>query len=118
MSLPGSALIEPFDANPERLEGGAVRVGRYIADHQAMGLLNLRSANPADEGSGPGPEGAMTKLILSEVGTEVASSPIHLNRHDAAFTAGPGFPRTILLLIPPGITTPAALPDTTSTPHP
>src|SRR3546814_11378858 len=28
MSLPGSALIEPFDANPERLEGGAVQIGR------------------------------------------------------------------------------------------
>ena len=31
-----------------------------------MGLLNLRSANRAVAGGGPGPEGAMTKLVLSE----------------------------------------------------
>src|SRR3546814_2952622 len=90
MSLPGSALIEPFDANPERLEGGAVRVGRYIADHQAMGLLNLRSANRAVEGSGPGPEGAMTKLILSEDGHDAAAILTELNGPDAAFMDGPG----------------------------
>ena len=70
MSLPGSALIAPFDAHPERLDGGAARVGRYIAEHQSMGLLNLRSANRAVAGGEPGPEGAMTKLVLSEIGHE------------------------------------------------
>src|SRR3546814_14863273 len=67
MSLPGSALIEPFDANPERLAGGAVRVGRYLADHQAMALLNLRSANRAVAGRGPGPQGARPTMILSHI---------------------------------------------------
>ncbi|HEY9557281.1 MAG TPA: acyl-CoA dehydrogenase family protein, partial [Acidimicrobiales bacterium] len=103
MSLPGSALIEPFDANPERLEGGAVRVGRYIADHQAMGLLNLRSANRAVEGSGPGPEGAMTKLILSEVGHEAAAILTELNGPDAAFMDGPGFVSNSLVLMHRGM---------------
>ncbi len=31
MTMPGAALIAPFDAHPERLDGGAPRVGRYIA---------------------------------------------------------------------------------------
>src|SRR3546814_230088 len=103
MSLPGSALIEPCDANPERLEGGAVRVGRYIADHQAMGLLNLRSANRAVEGSGPGPEGAMTKLILSEIGHEAAAILTELNGPDAAFMDGTGFMSNSLVLMHRGM---------------
>ena len=53
--MPGSAIVPSFDAHPDRLDGGAPRVGRYIAAHQAMGLLNLRSANRAVSGAGPGP---------------------------------------------------------------
>ena len=41
--------------------------------HQAMALLNLRSANRAVAGGGPGPEGAITKLVLSELGHEAAA---------------------------------------------
>ena len=57
MSLPGDALIAPLDAHPERLAGGAGRVGRYIATSQAMTLMNLRSAHRAVAGGGPGPGG-------------------------------------------------------------
>ena len=39
-----------YDANPDRLPGGAERLGRYVAQVQAMGLLNLRSANRAVQG--------------------------------------------------------------------
>ena len=67
---PARAGHRAFDAHPERLDGGAARVGRYVAGNQAMGLLNLRSANRAVSGAGPGPEGAMTKLIISEIGHE------------------------------------------------
>ena len=73
LSLPGSALVEAFDKNDGRLDGGEARIGRYIAQHQAMGLLNLRAANRAVAGSEPGPEGAMTKLVLSEIGHEAAA---------------------------------------------
>jgi alkylation response protein AidB-like acyl-CoA dehydrogenase len=72
MSVPGSALVGLYDANPERLEGGAARIGSYTARQLAMGLLNLRSANRAVAGSEPGPEGAITKLVLSEVGHDAA----------------------------------------------
>ena len=36
-----------FDAHPERLTGGAARLGRYIAEQHTIGLLNLRAANRA-----------------------------------------------------------------------
>ena len=88
MSMPGSALIPVLDANPARLPGGEERVGRYIADHAAMGLLNLRSANRAVAATGPGPEGAMTKLVLSELGHEAVAIQTALHGTDAAFMEG------------------------------
>jgi alkylation response protein AidB-like acyl-CoA dehydrogenase len=90
MSLPGSALIGPLDAHPDRVAGAAARVGRYIAERQAMGLLNLRSANRAVAGGEPGPEGAITKLVLSELGHEAAALLTALDGPDAAFLDGTG----------------------------
>ena len=53
-----------------------------------MGLLNLRAANRAIGGGGPGPEGAMTKLVLSELGHEAAAILTELHGSDAAFMDG------------------------------
>ena len=103
MSLPGVAMIAPFDAHPERLDGGAPRVGRYIAEHQAMGLLNLRSANRAVAGGEPGPEGAMTKLVLSEIGHEAAAMMTELNGPDSLFMDGPGGIGNLLVLMHRGM---------------
>ncbi len=103
MSMPGSALIAQFDAHPDRLAGGAGRIGRYIADHQAMGLLNLRSANRAVAGGAPGPEGAMTKLILSEMGHEAAAVLTELNGPDAAFMDGAAGMSNLLVLMHRGM---------------
>ena len=77
-----------FDAHPERLPGGAGRVGRYIADSEAMVVLNMRSAHRAVVGGGPGPEGNVTKLVLSEVGHEAAAIMAALGGPDTAFTDG------------------------------
>jgi alkylation response protein AidB-like acyl-CoA dehydrogenase len=85
MSLPGEMLIAPFDAHPERLAGGAGRIGRYIADHQAMQVMNLRTAHRAVVGGGPGPEGNVAKLVLSEIGHEAAAILLELSGPDAAF---------------------------------
>ncbi len=103
MSLPGAALIAPFDAHPERLDGGAARIGRYIAEHQSMGLLNLRSANRAVAGGEPGPEGAMTKLVLSEIGHEAAAIMTELNGPDSLFMDGPGAMSNLLVLMHRGM---------------
>jgi alkylation response protein AidB-like acyl-CoA dehydrogenase len=88
MSMPASALVGAFDANADRLTGGAPRVGRYLAQHQANGLLNLRSANRAVAGGEPGPEGAITKLVGSELGHESVAMFTELNGADAAFMDG------------------------------
>jgi 3-oxochol-4-en-24-oyl-CoA dehydrogenase len=99
MSLPGDAFIAPFDAHPERLDGGAPRLGRYIAVHQAMAVLNLRSAHRAVAGGGPGPEGNVTKLVLSEHGHEAAAMLNELSGPDAAFLEGPGAMSGMLVLM-------------------
>ena len=103
MSYPGAAMIAPFDAHPERLTGGAARIGRYIADLQAMGLLNLRAANRAVAGSEPGPEGAMTKLVLSEIGHDAAAILTELNGPDAVFMEGDSFVGNTLVLMHRGM---------------
>ena len=53
MAMPVGAFIAPFDAHPERLPGGAGRVGRHIARTHAMGVLNQRSAYRAVAGRRP-----------------------------------------------------------------
>jgi alkylation response protein AidB-like acyl-CoA dehydrogenase len=98
MSFSPRALVEKFDAHPERLYGGAVRLGRYIADHQAIALLNLRSTHRAVAGAGPGPEGAMTKLVLSEIGHDSAAIMTELNGPEAAFMEGEGLIGNMLVL--------------------
>lgn len=103
MSYPPTALVAPFDAHPERVDGGAARIGRYIALHQTMGLLNLRAANRAVAGAGPGPEGAMTKLVLSELGHEAAALLVQLGGPDAAFIEGDGIITYTLLLMHRGM---------------
>jgi alkylation response protein AidB-like acyl-CoA dehydrogenase len=90
MSLPPATFIEPLDAHPERLPGGVGRVGRHISRVQAMTALNLRSAHRAVAGGGPGPEGNITKLVLSETGHEAAAIAVALAGPELAFLEGPG----------------------------
>jgi alkylation response protein AidB-like acyl-CoA dehydrogenase len=99
MTLPGEALLAPLDAHPERLAGGAVRVGRYIAENEAMALLNVRSAHRAVAGAGPGAEGNVTKLVLSENGHEAAAILVALNAPETTFLDGPGGMAGLLALM-------------------
>jgi len=99
MSMPGDALIAPFDAHPDRLAGGAGRIGRYIADHQAMSVMNLRTAHRAVVGGGPGPEGNVAKLVLSEIGHEAAAILAELSGPDAAFLDETGFMTGTMVLM-------------------
>jgi alkylation response protein AidB-like acyl-CoA dehydrogenase len=99
MGPSGPALVSSFDANPDRLTGGAARVGRHIAQEQAMSLLNLRSANRAVAGNEPGPEGAITKLVSSELGHEVAAVLTELNGPEVAFMDGPSAVSNMMVLM-------------------
>jgi alkylation response protein AidB-like acyl-CoA dehydrogenase len=99
MTLGGDVFIGPYDAHPERLAGGAVRIGRYLATSHAMSALNLRSAHRAVAGAEPGPEGAITKLVLSELGHDAAAMSAALAGPDAAFLDGPGAMSGTLVLM-------------------
>ncbi|MEO5900133.1 MAG: acyl-CoA dehydrogenase [Ilumatobacteraceae bacterium] len=79
------AIIKLLDANPDRLPGGAERIGRYLATNQAMSMLNLRTAHRAVAGGAPGPEGNITKLVLSEAGHEATAIVSKLSGTDTAF---------------------------------
>ena len=98
MATPGDVFIKPFDAHPERLSGGAGRIGRYIAVNQAMTIMNLRTAHRAVAGGGPGPEGNVTKLVLSESGHEAAAIGAELAGPDAALMDGANAMTGMLIL--------------------
>jgi 3-oxochol-4-en-24-oyl-CoA dehydrogenase len=100
--MPAEAFIAPLDAHPERLAGGAGRVGRHIARTHMMGVLNQRSAYRAvagGDGHGPGPEGNITKLLLSEIGHETAAIMAELAGPDGAFLEGTGAMAAMLVLM-------------------
>jgi len=99
MTMPVQAFIAPLDAHPERLAGGAGRVGRHISRTQALGVLNQRSAYRAVAGGGPGPEGNIAKLLLSELGHETAAIMAELAGPDAAFLEGEGAMGATLMLM-------------------
>jgi 3-oxochol-4-en-24-oyl-CoA dehydrogenase len=99
MALPGTAFIGPLDAHPERLPGGASRVGTHIARTQAMSALNLRSTYRAVAGGGPGPEGNVAKLLLAELGHEAAAIMAELAGPDGAFLEGAGAMAATLVLM-------------------
>jgi alkylation response protein AidB-like acyl-CoA dehydrogenase len=99
MAMQPEALIGPLDAHPERLPGGAGRVGHYISNTQAVDALNLRSAHRAVAGGGPGPEGNVTKLVLSENGHEAAAMLAALTGPEGAFLDGAGATSGMLVLL-------------------
>jgi alkylation response protein AidB-like acyl-CoA dehydrogenase len=99
LTMPPEGYLAPFDAHPGRLAGGAGRVGRQIARTQAMSVLNQRSAFRAVAGGGPGPEGNIAKLVLSELGHEASAILAELAGPDAAFLDGPGGLAATLILL-------------------
>ena len=89
MAMPAEMLVDAVDARPDRLAGGAQRVGRYAANTRACDILNLRSAHRAVAGAAPGPEGAITKLVLSENLAE-AAAVLNAVNPDAAYLDAAG----------------------------
>ena len=103
MSFGGDGLIAPYDAAPERLPGGAGRIGRYISNQEAMAVLNLRSVHRAVAGGGPSPEGAITKLVLSELGHEAAAILATTAGPEGALMDGAGILSGMLVLMHRGM---------------
>ena len=102
-SMPADMVIAPFDAHPERLPGGAGRIGRYISQSEAMAVLNMRTAHRAVIGGGPGPEGNVTKLVLSEIGHEAAAIVAAVGGPDTLYSDGAGAGITMMVLMHRGM---------------
>jgi len=90
LSFPGAGLIPAVGGAEDRVPGGSARVGRYIATQEAMNILNLRQVHRAVSGAGPSPEGAITKLIMSELGHEAAGMLAPAAGPGAAYLDGEG----------------------------
>jgi len=56
----------------------AIEVGQIIAESHAMSALNLRQVMRAVIGAGPGPEGAVTKLLSAEHSQRVSSLALRI----------------------------------------
>ena len=102
-SIPPSILVGSFDAHPERLTGGAGRLGRFASQSQAIEVLNLRTALRAVVGGGPGPEGNVTKLVLSEIGHEAAAIMAAVNGSDTAYADESAAPSSMMILMHRGL---------------
>jgi alkylation response protein AidB-like acyl-CoA dehydrogenase len=98
-----AAVVAAFDLHPERLAGGAGRIGRYVSQSEAMAVLNMRSAHRAVIGSGPGPEGNVTKLVLSELGHEMAAIIGVLGGAETLYSDGLGALSTSMILMHRGL---------------
>jgi 3-oxochol-4-en-24-oyl-CoA dehydrogenase len=103
--MPLDMFVTAFDANPDRLggQGGAARIGRHLAHGDAMAVLNMRSAHRAVAGGGPGPEGNVTKLVLSEMGHEAAAIMAALGGPDTAYADGAGLMTSMMVLMHRGM---------------
>ena len=99
ITFPADMLLPSFDAHPERLRGGEATIGTYQAKVQAVETLGVRSAQRAVAGGGPGPEGAVTKLVQSENMQEMARMQVEVVGPDAAFLDGAGAIASNLALV-------------------
>ena len=83
-------LVQLAQQHADRSAGAQVRVGYYLAEDQALRLLNLRRAARCVVGAGPGPEGNVTKLKLAEHMIEGGAISAALVGPEVALTDGPG----------------------------
>jgi 3-oxochol-4-en-24-oyl-CoA dehydrogenase len=83
-------LVQLAAQRGDRLAGAQVRVGTFLAEDQALRLLNLRRTARSIEKAGPGPEGNVTKLKLAQHMGEGAAISAALLGPEVALTDGPG----------------------------
>jgi alkylation response protein AidB-like acyl-CoA dehydrogenase len=88
--FPSMDLFALLKAHSDRLPNASARVGALLAKDHALKVLNLRRAQRAVVGAGPGPEGNVTKLVLAEHGHDRAALQSDLVGQDLAFLVGDG----------------------------
>ncbi len=88
--FPSMNLLELLGRHGDRVPGAAARVGGMLTTDHALKVLNLRRAQRAVIGAGPGPEGNVTKLVLAEQSQVRAALQADLVGPDLAFVVGEG----------------------------
>jgi alkylation response protein AidB-like acyl-CoA dehydrogenase len=88
--FPTMDLIDLLHRHGERVPDAAARIGAILTKDHALKVLNLRRAQRAVIGSGPGPEGNVTKLVLAEHGHDRATLQADLVGEELAFLEGDG----------------------------
>lgn len=82
-------LVKQAQRRSDHLAGAVIRVGTYLAEENALRLLNLRRAARSVEGASPGPEGNVTKLKLADHMIEGAAISTALAGPETALLDGP-----------------------------
>ena len=86
--FPPMDLMSLLKSGGDRVPGAAARVGAILTKEHALRVLNLRRAQRAVSGAGPGPEGNVTKLVLAEHGHDRARLQADLVGDAVAFLDG------------------------------
>jgi alkylation response protein AidB-like acyl-CoA dehydrogenase len=89
MAFPLQLIIDAYAEQPERMQRTRPRIGRHIARSEAGDALNLRSVHRAVSGGGPGPEGAITKLLQTENLSEASALMVSVQGPAGAYLDGP-----------------------------
>jgi alkylation response protein AidB-like acyl-CoA dehydrogenase len=88
--FPSMDLLSLLDRHGDRLPDAAARIGAILTKDHALKVLNLRRAQRAVIGGGPGPEGNVTKLVLAEHGHDRGALQADLVGEELAFLVGDG----------------------------
>ena len=88
--FPAMDLLALMKRGGDRVPGASARIGAILAKEHALKVLNLRRAQRAVSGSGPGPEGNVTKLVLAEHGHDRARLQADLVGASTTFLDGEG----------------------------
>ena len=86
--FPHMDLLALLKSGGDRVPGASARIGAIFTKDHALKVLNLRRAQRAVIGSGPGPEGNVTKLVLAEHGHDRARLQADLAGAPTAFLEG------------------------------
>ena len=86
--FPGLDIFDQLRRHGHRVPGAAARVGGVLTKDHALKVLNIRRAQRAVIGAGPGPEGNVTKLVVAENGQRRAALQADLTGSDTAFLLG------------------------------
>jgi 3-oxochol-4-en-24-oyl-CoA dehydrogenase len=81
-------LLALFRRGGDHVPGASARVGAILTKEHILKVLNLRRAQRAVVGAGPGPEGNVTKLVLAEHGHDRTRLQAELVGPSLAFLEG------------------------------